>query len=177
MSYRALFCLASLCVVAGLLCGSVSACMMQQTFQPTATSPAPKLDKQAPNMGACAEISVARYQRGDLGRFEPINEEKARNIVVLNNIVGGSEITISGDDSCLYITGDVGPGTAIRVNGNGSAIAIDGAIDHLVVLSAFGQDATMWLPTFVADSDAPYISVRGDTGGAVWIEGGKQLET
>lgn len=131
------------------------------------------------NLAGCNGISINSQQRGDLGTNGAVNEQDIQAVVVHANVGSGSHIGLTGEGSCLWITGDVGPNVSISVSGNNSGIVVKGTVDPSVRIDVSGAGSITWLPKVAtlgfAGRDAPDLRIAGTGGGTLIINGLEEI--
>ncbi len=117
------------------------------------------------NLAGCDEIDIDQQLRGDLDTNGAVDERAARAVVVYDNISTGSHIGLTGEDSCLWITGNVGHDVYISVSGDGSGVVVEGTINPSAFIEVSGADAITWLPKITtvgfAGEESPTLRIAG----------------
>lgn len=159
----------AICAVGAILCFGVAACALQPNQVTGHAVAAPMM----PDIPGCAEIDIDSEQRGVLGANGAVNEIAAHTVVNYSHVGAGSHIGITGEGSCLWIAGNIGPNVAISVTGPGSGIVIKGSIDPSVRIDA-GAGMVTWIPLLTTTSElhgAPDLRISDEDGGLLIING------
>lgn len=165
--------------VAGISCGVTSCTMLDSPHSNNAATQQTSVKADVPeDLRGCNEVDIDSKQRGVLGTNGAVNETSARKTVVYAYVSAGSHIGLTGESSCLWITGDIGPNVAISVVGHGSGIVIQGSIDPSVRIDA-GAGMITWIPGLVSPSrltGAPHLRISDNDGGRLIINGMQTIE-
>lgn len=163
-------------LLVGGIAGSMTACATTPHNESTIFGPSAESRPGKPrNLAGCNGISIDSWQRGDLGTNGAVNEQDTGAVVVHANVGSGSHIGLTGQGSCLWITGSVGPDVSISVSGDNSGIVVKGIVDPSVRIDVSGTGSMTWLPKVTtlgfAGQDAPDLRIAGTGGGTLIING------
>lgn len=132
---------------------------------------------QMPDVPGCSEVTISS-QPDSLGTNGAVNEKTPRAVVDFAQVGAGSHIGLTGDSSCLWITGNIGPNVAISVSGSGNGVIIQGTVDPSVRIEV-GPGSITWIPKLESPSQlhgAPDLRISDDDGGRLIINGMQTIE-
>lgn len=161
----------TVCIATVVLC-TLSACGQQARSITGHAVAAPSM----PNVPGCSEVTLT-LEPGNLVANGAVNEPTPSALVNYVNVGAGSHIGLSGDNSCLWISGNVGPNVAISVSGHGSGVIIKGTVDPSVRIDV-GPGSITWIPSVLSPSapDAPDLRISDDDGGRLIVNGMETIE-